>query len=213
MPPDIPKGERRLPSGELIARTKGFLDPDEGFLLHDCGLIASRQGPCLEIGSYCGKSALYLASACKAHGAVLFSVDHHRGSEEQQPGEAYHDPDLVDAASGRIDTFRFFRQTLREAGLSDTVVPMVCASAVAARAWSTPLALIFIDGGHSYETVLEDYRLWSPHLIPGGYLLFHDIFEDPAQGGQAPWRVMQQAISSGRFRQVARRDSLVVLQR
>ena len=116
-------------------------------------------------------------------------MDHHRGSEEQQPGEAYFDPELFDSTSGCVDTFPAFRRTLAAAGLEGTVVPLVCPSALAARGWATPLSLVFIDGGHSFEAAHGDYRAWSGHLLPGGYLLIHDIFLDPAAGGQAPREV------------------------
>lgn len=202
-----------LPDRSILEETKGFLDPEEGEALYACALEMAAKGPCLEIGSYCGKSALYLGSACKAAGGVLFSIDHHRGSEEQQPGEGYFDAGLFDFATLQIDTLPFFRQALDAAGLNDTVIPMICASQVAARAWQTPLALVFIDGGHAYETVRSDYERWHPHLMPGGRLLFHDLFEDPAEGGQAPWEVYQRALSSGCLEETARIKSLGILQR
>jgi predicted O-methyltransferase YrrM len=184
---------------DIIRRTKGFLAEEEGECLYRAALEAARIGPCLEVGSYCGKSTIYLGAACRERGQVLYAVDHHRGSEEQQPGEEYFDPELYDPASGGIDTFRFFRRTICDAGLEDTVVPLVCRSAVAARSWSAPLGLVFIDGGHGFETVQSDYSLWSPHLPAGGLLAFHDIYPDPARGGQAPYRVYRQALKSGRF--------------
>lgn len=197
----------------LIDGVKGFMDPEEGCRLYESALQASRLGPCLEIGSYCGKSSLYLGAACRENGAILFSVDHHRGSEEQQPGEQYFDPELVDPVSGRIDTLPLFRATLEAAGLDDTVVPIVCRSDVAARAWATPLALVFIDGGHAFETALSDYRCWAPHLVPGGLLLIHDLFEDPADGGQAPFEVYRIALASGHFSELPRTRSLGALRR
>jgi predicted O-methyltransferase YrrM len=198
---------------QLISSVKGFLDEEEGRCLYETALAAGSREPCLEIGSYCGKSALYLGAACRKNATVLFSVDHHRGSEEQQPGEEYFDPDLFDPFSGRVDTLRPFRDTLQRAGLEDTVVPIVCRSEVAARMWATPLSLVFIDGGHAFETVLSDYTVWSPHIVAGGYLLIHDIFSDPAQGGQAPYKVYQRALASGIFRKVKMVKSLAVLQR
>jgi predicted O-methyltransferase YrrM len=173
----------------------------------------AAKGPCLEIGSYCGKSALYLGAACRIVGGVLFSIDHHRGSEEQQPGEAYFDAELFDFNTLQLDTLPAFRRTLAAAELTDTVIPMICDSKVAARTWRTPLALVFIDGGHAYETVLADYRNWHPRLMPGGRLIFHDLFEDPAEGGQAPWEVYQLALASGMFEPAGRVKSLGILQR
>jgi predicted O-methyltransferase YrrM len=196
----------------LLGKVKGFLDETEGRCLYETALLAGQRGPCLEIGSYCGKSTLYLGAACRQNGSILFSVDHHRGSEEQQPGEEYFDPELFDPQSGRPDTLREFRKTIASADLEDTVVPVVCRSEVAARRWATPLSLVFIDGGHAYETVLTDYNAWAGHIMPGGYLLVHDIFKDPALGGQAPFQIYNLALASGRFREVDMVKTLGVLQ-
>jgi len=197
----------------LIDRIKGFLDPHEGQALYEIALEASRLGPCLEIGSYCGKSALYLGSACRETGATLFSIDHHRGSEEQQPGQGYFDPALFDFETLCPNTLPCFRHNLALAGLEETVVPIVSRSEIVARHWATPLALVFIDGGHALETVHTDYCCWAHHLLPGGYLLIHDVFENPADGGQAPWEVFCTASKSGHFEALARVQSLGVLRR
>jgi predicted O-methyltransferase YrrM len=192
---------------------KGFLDEVEGQRLYEIALVASRRGPCLEIGSYCGKSTLYLGSACKRNKSILFAIDHHRGSEEQQPGQAFFDPELLDPETGCIDTFKEFRKTIESAGLEDTVVPIVSRSEVAARLWATPLSLVFIDGGHTYEAVYIDYKAWTGHIIPSGYLLIHDIFEDPQKGGQAPYHIYNLAVASGLFHAHPMTKTLGVLQR
>jgi predicted O-methyltransferase YrrM len=198
---------------ELISATKGFLDEEEGRCLYEITLEASRLGPCLEIGSYCGKSTIYIGTACKTNNGILFAVDHHRGSEEQLPGQAYFDPALFDPEIGRVDTFRQFRKAIEKAGLEDTVVAIVSRSDVAARKWATPLSMVFIDGGHTAEAALADYACWAPHIIPGGYLLIHDIFEDPAEGGQAPREIYHLARSSAQFDPLPRIKTLGILQR
>ncbi len=200
-------------SSQLLSQVKGFLDEEEGQALYKYAYEAASNGPCLEIGSYCGKSAIYIGSACKARNSILFSVDHHAGSEEQQPGEAYFDPALFNKLTNRVDTFGVFRRTLNRARLDDTVVPLVCQSEVAARAWATPLNLVFIDGGHSYEAVYTDYHCWARHLLPGGYLLIHDIFKNPADGGQAPYHVYKKAIASGHFCELSMVKTLGVLKK
>jgi hypothetical protein len=178
---------------------KGFLDEEEGEALYRIAGKAAGIGPCLEIGSYCGKSSAYMGLACREKQNILFSVDHHRGSEEQQPGEEYFDPQLFDCRVYQVDTFPVFRQTMARLNLEETVVPLVCRSEVAARKWQIKLGLVFIDGGHALETVQTDYQVWSPHILPKGYLLFHDIFENPDDGGQAPYAVYRQALSTGLF--------------
>ena len=202
-----------LPDHNLLKNIKGFLDEDEGRRLYEIALEAGRLGPCLEIGSYCGKSTVYMGTACREAGTILFSIDHHRGSEEQQSGQEYFDPELFDAQTGCVNTFKDFRKTIETAGLEDTVVPMVCKSEVAARLWATPLSLVFIDGGHTYEAAFTDYNAWAGHIIPGGYLLIHDIFKDPAKGGQAPYNVYNLAIASGLFQELPMTKTLGVLQR
>jgi len=192
---------------------KGFMAEAEAVRLYELALEASRLGPCLEIGSYCGLSTAYLGLGCKRNGAILFSIDHHRGSEEQQPDQAYFDPELVDPVTGAIDTFRFLRKTIASLDLEDTVVPIVSPSAVAARAWQTPISLLFIDGGHTWEAACLDYQNWVTHILPGGYLLIHDIFPDPSQGGQAPRCVYEMALSSGLFSELPMVNTLGILRR
>lgn len=192
---------------------KGFLDEEEAAHLYRMALEAGHLGPCLEIGSYCGKSAVCLGSACRENDAILFSIDHHRGSEEQQPGEEYFDPALYDFRAGRVNTLPLFLEAIAKNDLTDTVVPIACASVTAARSWRTPLSLVFIDGGHSLETATTDYKCWAKHIMPGGFLLIHDIFENPADGGQAPFEVYKLALASNLFEQHSRVKTLGVLQR
>ena len=196
-----------------IDLVKGFLDPDEGEALFRCASEVAELGPVLEVGSYCGKSTVYLAAACKAQGVSLYAVDHHRGSEEHQPGEEYHDESLFDEHAGLMDSFREFRQTIRAAELEDTVVPVVSSSKVAAHNWATPLSMVFIDGGHSLEAAMTDYRSWVGHIVKGGLLAIHDIFSDPAEGGQAPYDILKLALASGLFEEIDRVKTLGVLRR
>ncbi len=196
-----------------ISKIKGFLDELEAQRLFDLACEASRLGPCLEIGSYCGKSAVFLGTACKSNNAVLFSVDHHTGSEEQQQGQEYFDPELFDETTGKVDTLRLFRKTLTVFDLEENVVAVIGRSEIVGRAWNTPLGLLFIDGSHAYESVLTDYQIWAKHLLPGGYLIFHDIFPDPKDGGQAPWRVYCLAVESGDYEVLPLFKSLGVLKK
>ena len=184
---------------ELISKVKGFLDEEEAMQLHRLASEASLLAPCLEIGSYCGKSAIFLGTACRNNHSVLYSIDHHTGSEEQQPGQEYFDPDLLDTETGKVDTLRLFRKTLELFDLENTVIPMIGHSEIIGRFWKTPIGLLFIDGSHAYESALNDYQIWSQYIVSGGYLIFHDIFPDPACGGQAPYLVYQQAVESGRY--------------
>lgn len=192
---------------------KGFLADEEAKSLYQLAREAARLGPCLEIGGYCGRSAAYLGLGCKEMGGVLFSIDHHRGSQEQQPGQEYYDPELLDPETGRINTFPLFNKTIRELSLEDTVVPIVARSAAVARFWRTPLSLIFIDGGHTIEETFTDYNGWISHLIPGGYLLIHDIFSNSTEGGQAPFCVYHLALASGLFLELPMIRTLGVLKR
>jgi predicted O-methyltransferase YrrM len=190
---------------------RGFMPRDEGLALHDAAAATTVDGPFLEIGSYCGKSGIYLGAAARARGSVLFSVDHHRGSEENQPGWEYHEPDLVDPAVGEIDTLPFFRRTIHDAGLEDVVIATVADSPTLARYWTFPLAFLFIDGGHGAEPAHRDYELWTPLVAPGGTLAIHDVFPNPADGGRPPYEIYCRALESTRFDEVSATGSLRVL--
>lgn len=198
---------------EVARAAKGFMPDEEGLALHRAGRESAPVGPLLEIGSYCGKSAVYLGAAAREGATVLFSVDHHRGSEENQAGWEHHDTEVVDPATGRMDTLPFFRRTIERAGLEDAVVAIVGDSPTIAAHWRTPLGLLFIDGGHAVDVVLADYEGWSPHVAPGGLLVFHDVFEDPREGGQAPFEVWKRAVASGTFTPVSTMGSLRTLRR
>lgn len=205
----------RLPDdarGAFLAAT-GFMPADEGEALFAAAAQVAHLGPLVEIGSYQGRSTILLAAAARSAGTHVVTIDHHRGSEEHQPGWAYHDPSLVDPEVGRLDTLPTLRRTLHAAGLEDVVIPVVGASSVVAHWWGTPLALVFIDGGHTQAAADADYDGWSPHLRPGGLLAIHDVFEDPDDGGQAPFTIWRRALGSGDFRTHASVDSLRVLRR
>jgi len=192
---------------------KGFLREEEGACLYRFALDRAPKGPCLEIGSYCGKSTLYLGMACKLADGVLFAVDHHTGSEENQPGWEYHDDSLWDAEAARLDTLPEFRKMLWRAGLDRHVVPIVGLSKTVADHWATPLSFVFIDGGHTREHAMNDYRGWSPKLMPGGLLAIHDVFPNPKDGGRPPFEIYQLALASGLFEEVEAVASLRVLRK
>ena len=196
-----------------VDQIKGFLDPVEGEALYDYCIVSAELGPCLEVGSYCGKSTVYLGQACRESDTSLYAVDHHRGSEEHQLGEEYHDAELYDEQLGLLDSFKNFRLNMRAAELEETVVPIVAPSAIAAKNWATPLGMVFIDGGHSLEAAMADYNSWSEHIIPGGILAIHDIFTDPTEGGQAPHTIYKLAISSGLFEKLVQVKTLGLLRR
>ena len=186
------------PDALAVARAaKGFMPPDEGLALHELGRAAARTGPLLEIGSYCGKSAVYLGTAAQEADTVLFTIDHHHGSTENQAGWEHHDPEVVDPRTGRMDTLPFLRRTIQEAGLEDAVIAIVGDSPTLARHWGTAVGLLFIDGGHALDVAMADYEAWSGFVAPGGVLAIHDVFEDPALGGQAPFMVWQRAVADG----------------
>lgn len=196
----------------VVHATKGFMPDDEGFALYEAGVRGGTVGPLLEIGTYCGKSAVYLGAAARAASTVLFTVDHHRGSEENQAGWEHHDREVVDPATGRMDTLPFFRRTIEAAGLEDVVVGVVGYSVPVAKVWATPLGLLFVDGGHAEDVAMADYEHWARHVLPGGVLVIHDVFEDPAEGGQAPFHVWQRAVRDG-FEPQSTTGSLRVLLR
>ncbi|MFT3852516.1 MAG: class I SAM-dependent methyltransferase [Ilumatobacteraceae bacterium] len=207
-------------SAELRAHAlaaKGFMPPAEGDALFDAALEAMRAVPglpLLEVGSYCGRSTVWLGAAARVGGTVVYAVDHHHGSEENQAGWEHHDPTVVDARTGRMDTLPTFRATIDDAGLDDVVVGVVGRSAIVAANWRTPLAMLLIDGGHGVEPARADYAGWTPHVAVGGTLAIHDVFPDPADGGRPPYEeIFLPALNSGRFRLRSATGSLRILTR
>ncbi|MEU4260888.1 class I SAM-dependent methyltransferase [Streptomyces argenteolus] len=205
------------PEPEVLAAfeaAKGFMPLREGLALYAAATGAAALGlPLLEVGTYCGRSTILLAAAARAAGVTALTVDHHRGSEEQQPGWEYHDPSVVDPEVGLMDTLPAFRRTLHAAGLEEHVVALVGRSSQVAAVWGGQLGLVFIDGGHTDEHAGGDYEGWAPKVAGGGLLVIHDVFPDPADGGQAPYRVHRRALASGAFSEISVTDSLRVLRR
>lgn len=191
---------------------KGFMPEAEAEALYDAAWAMAPYGPILEIGTYCGKSATWLGAAAEVRGGRVVTVDHHRGSEENQAGWEHHDTELVDASVGLMDTLPFFRRTMHAAGLDDVVTAVIAKSPTAAALWSTPLAMLFIDGGHAEEHAQADYANWSPFVMKDGVLAIHDVFPDPKDGGQAPFHIFERALEDG-FTEVRAVGSLRVLRR
>ncbi|MFJ8794320.1 class I SAM-dependent methyltransferase [Streptomyces sp. NPDC102462] len=210
---------RAAPEPEILAAfeaAKGFMPKDEGLALYAAAVEAGRLGlPLLEVGTYCGRSTVLLADAARRCGVSALTVDHHRGSEEQQPGWEYHDPETVDPEIGLMDTLPAFRRTLHRAGLEEHVIALVGRSPRIAALWNSPLGLVFVDGGHTDEHATADYEGWAPWVAEGGLLAVHDVFPDPVDEftGQAPYRIWLRALESGAFTEVTAHGSLRVLRR
>jgi len=192
---------------------KGFLSPDEGEMLAKYATLGLPLGEIVEIGSWCGRSALYLAAIAAKAQRLVFCVDHHRGSEENQPRWEWFDPQVWDEAAKAIDTLPHFRKNIRAAGFEQTIVAIVGPSPAIGTAWRTPLGLLFLDGGHTMQAALADYRAWAGHVTAGGFLAIHDVFANPADGGRPPFEVCQMAKNSGLFTQINQTGSLHILQR
>lgn len=202
---------------DLALATKGFMPADEGDALHDAAIAAARlvpDAPMLEVGSYCGRSTIWLGAAAEQTGRVLFALDHHRGSDENQAGWDHHDAEVVDNRIGKMDTLPFFRMAIHDAGLEDSVVALIGKSPTIASTWTTPLSFLFIDGGHGAEPARLDYENWTSHVAAGGTLAIHDVFADPAEGGRPPYeQIFLPAVESGRYEPISATGSLRVLRR
>ena len=196
-----------------INTVKGFLDPIEGEALYLYAKQYVRNDPCLEIGSYCGKSSVYLGSAVKENGQKLYSIDHHKGSEEQQPGEEYFDSDLINAEGNGIDTLPFFLETIEKSKLDKFVIPIVSSSEEAYQDFTLNFDMVFIDGGHSEKAAQKDYELWSKRITKGGLLAIHDVFPNPEDGGRPPYNIYRRALESGNFKKLEMIKTLGLLKK
>jgi predicted O-methyltransferase YrrM len=196
-----------------INTVKGFLDPIEGEALYLYAKQYVKNDPCLEIGSYCGKSSVYLGSAVKENGQKLYSIDHHKGSEEQQPGEEYFDSDLINAEGNGIDTLPFFLETIEKSKLDKFVIPIVSTSEEAYQDFTLNFDMVFIDGGHSEKAAQKDYELWSQRITKGGLLAIHDVFPNPEDGGRPPYNIYRRALESGNFKKLEMIKTLGLLKK
>jgi MMP 1-O-methyltransferase len=197
---------------DAAEHTTGFMPTAEGIALHEAALDALARGPVLEVGTYCGRSTIFLAAAAREVGGRVVTVDHHRGSEEHQVGWEYHDPALADE-HGRVDTLARFRRTLAGCGLEPYVIAVVGRSADVAEVWHSPLGMVFVDGGHTDEAAKADFEGWAHRIVRHGLLVIHDVFPDPADGGQAPYGIYRRALDGGSFAERRVEGSLRVLQR
>ena len=216
MPDLSPPGASARPDERVRARflaAPGFMPEDEGLALYAAAVEVAALGPLVEIGSYCGRSTLLLAAAAASADTHVVTIDHHRGSEEHQPGWEYHDPALVDPAVGRIDTLPTFRGVIAGSGLEEHVIAVVARAEDIGRYWNVAAGLVFIDGSHTDQSAQRDYETWASHVATGGLLAIHDVFENPEEGGQAPFRAYRRAMESGWFTEEAGCRSLRLLRR
>ena len=197
---------------EKFNSIKGFLDLNEGIALYEEVKRVSENNFCVEIGSYCGKSTCFIGQACKENKSKLITIDHHKGSEEQQLGELYFDAEVYDEKLGRVNTLPLLEKNLAKFDLEDVVKPLVMDSISASKIVENNADLIFIDGSHTFESAESDYELWKNKIKKGGTLAIHDIYDSEDEGGQAPNKIFKQSLNEG-FNFIKRVKSLVLLQK
>ena len=189
---------------------KGFMPGHEGQALTKWAKKFSQHGPALEIGTFGAKSSLYIAAGISANNQLLFTIDHHLGSEEHQLGEEYFDSDIYDKHLGRVNTVPLMQSNLQQFDESKWVIPILANANSIAPSWEIELGLLFIDGSHTKISAMNDFDYWSSKLNSNGALVIHDIYEKPEDGGQAPYLIYQKALEEG-FQLYERVDTIVCL--
>ena len=163
----------------LVYRIEGWLAILEGLWLYRAA-IKVKKGCIVEIGSWKGKSTVWLARGSQSGTkATVYAIDPHTGSEEHKE-------------KGTVWTYDTFLKNITMAGVKDIVVPIVKTSEEAVKGWDKPIELLFIDGSHEYEDVKLDFELWSPHLVKGGLIAFHDSVQ--GAGWKDPIKLVQERI-------------------
>ena len=195
---------------EQLDNLKGFMPNHEGLALTKWAEKFSYYGPALEIGTFGAKSALYIAAGSSIHDQLVYTIDHHSGSEEHQLGEEYFDPEIYDKKLGRVNTVPLMQANLQQFDESNWVVPIIANANSIAPSWRAELGLLFIDGSHTEISALNDYDNWNSKLHSNGALVIHDIYEKPEDGGQAPYLIYQKALTEG-FQLYERVDTIVCL--
>ena len=195
---------------EQLNSLKGFMPSHEGLALTKWAEEFSHYGPALEIGTFGAKSALYIAAGTSIHNQLVYTIDHHSGSEEHQRGEDYFDPEIFDEKLGRINTVPLMQANLQQFDESKWVIPILANANSIAPSWKIELGLLFIDGSHTEKSAMNDYENWNSKLHSNGALVIHDIYEKPKDGGQAPYLIYQKALTEG-FQLHERVDTIVCL--
>lgn len=157
-----------IPILNRMKKIEGWLDEEEAdLLLSMCNralLSLPGESAVVEIGSFCGRSTVVLASVVQSLGAQtkVYAIDSHDG--------------LVGAAgqwtTSLGSTLRVFRRNIAENGLT-TVVEAIVKRSYDVN-WDKPIAFLFIDGLHDYGNVSRDFHHFERSVIPGGYIAFHD---------------------------------------
>tara|TARA_B000000565_G_scaffold83459_1_gene60913 strand:+ start:4136 stop:4729 length:594 start_codon:yes stop_codon:yes gene_type:complete len=196
-----------------VIDVKGFLSDKEAKKLQELFLNVHHLGSVLEIGTYCGKSTLNFALIAKKIGGLIYTVDHHTGSEEHQLGEEYHDEDLYDKRLKKFNTLPEFLKNLRSSNLNNFIIPIISKSSDASETFSELISLLFIDGGHSLEAALSDYNSWKDKICSGGLLVIHDVFPNPKDGGRPPFEIYSKAQKSKQFEDLGIYETLGILKK
>ena len=192
-PIDTPETENQ--TATIAERVDGWLSERQGRELFRAALACAGRGAIVEIGSWKGRSTVWLAAAARRAGTIVYAVDRHEASREDPTARTYDD----------------FRRNLTAAGLLDHVRPLVMSSREAERILEGPVGVLFIDGDHSDAGAQEDFTLWLPRLAPGAALLCHDVSTASYSG---PRRMFQRLVCrSAEFDAVRRVGSMMVARR
>lgn len=192
---------------------KGFLSDKEAKKLQELFLKVHHLGSVLEIGTYCGKSALNFSEVAKDVNGLIYTIDHHTGSEEHQRGEEYHDSELFDERLKKFNTLPEFLNNLKSKKMAKFIIPIIDKSQNASKFFSEKISLLFIDGGHSFETALSDYNVWKDKICVDGLLVIHDVFPNPKDGGRPPYEIYTLARESKEFDDLGIYETLGILKK
>jgi hypothetical protein len=192
---------------------KGFLSDKEAKKLQELFLKVHHLGSVLEIGTYCGKSALNFSEVAKDVNGLIYTIDHHTGSEEHQRGEEYHDSELFDERLKKFNTLPEFLNNLKSKKMAKFIIPIIDKSQNASNFFSEKISLLFIDGGHSFETALSDYNAWKDKICADGLLVIHDVFPNPKDGGRPPYEIYTLARESKEFNDLGIYETLGILKK
>ena len=192
---------------------KGFLSDKEAKKLQELFLKVHHLGSVLEIGTYCGKSALNFSEVAKDVNGLIYTIDHHTGSEEHQRGEEYHDSELFDERLKKFNTLPEFLNNLKSKKMAKFIIPIIDKSQNASNFFSEKISLLFIDGGHSFETALSDYNAWKDKICADGLLVIHDVFPNPKDGGRPPYEIYTLARESKEFDNLGIYETLGILKK
>lgn len=129
------------------------------------------KGDVVEIGTLLGKTVIVMGMAATwaNTGDILITDSWCPSPQKDSPEQIQGIADLWDWET----TYRAFQINML-GQFSEGLLYARASSAEAHKTYEGDISVIHIDANHDYNQVKQDYDLWRPHVLPGGWLILDD---------------------------------------